>query len=72
MSVELVLRLLSAILLVGANAFFVAVEFALTRLTQFSPEDIPEDDKGLQTAWKMTERLEIHLTGCQLGISATS
>ncbi|MFP3947555.1 MAG: CNNM domain-containing protein [Longimicrobiales bacterium] len=72
MSVELVLRLLSAILLVGANAFFVAVEFALTRLTQFSPEDIPEDDKGLQTAWEMTERLEIHLTGCQLGISATS
>ncbi|MDX1566757.1 MAG: CNNM domain-containing protein [Longimicrobiales bacterium] len=72
MTIELALRLLGGILLVGANAFFVAVEFALTRLRQFSPDDIPEDDKGLQTAWEMTERLEIHLTGCQLGISATS
>lgn len=55
----------------ASNAFFVAIEFALTRLRQFPREAIGEDP-GLQKAWEMTERLEIHLTGCQLGISASS
>jgi len=71
MNLELPLRLVGGLLLVGANAFFVAVEFALTRLRQFSPDEF-EGDEGLQAAWEMTERLEIHLTGCQLGISASS
>lgn len=56
----------------AANAFFVAIEFALTRLRQFPREEIDPEDTGLQVAWQMTERLEIHLTGCQLGISASS
>ena len=68
---ETVARLVAGILLVAANAFFVATEFALTRLRQFPEEEI-QDDPGLRTAWEMTERLEIHLTGCQLGISASS
>lgn len=71
MNLELPLRLVGGLLLVGANAFFVAVEFALTRLRQFPPDEF-EGDEGLQAAWEMTERLEIHLTGCQLGISASS
>lgn len=54
-----------------ANAFFVATEFALTRLPQFDRADI-EATAGLQRAWEMTERLEIYLTGCQLGITTTS
>lgn len=68
---ETTLRLVGGLLLVASNAFFVAIEFALTRLRQFPRESI-QDDPGLETAWKMTERLEIHLTGCQLGISASS
>lgn len=72
MSAEIVIRLLSGLLLIAANAFFVAVEFALTRLRglELSPEEI--DEGGLRRAWELTERLEIHLTGCQLGISSTS
>jgi CBS domain containing-hemolysin-like protein len=50
----------------------VSVEFALTRLRglELSEEEI--DAQGLRRAWELTERLEIHLTGCQLGISSTS
>ena len=72
MSIETVVRLLAGLLLIGANAFFVAVEFALTRLRglELSEEEIEEE--GLGPAWQLTERLEIHLTGCQLGISSTS
>lgn len=54
-----------------ANAFFVATEFSLTRLRQYSEEEI-KNFGGLQKAWKMTERLEIYLTGCQIGITSTS
>lgn len=54
-----------------ANAFFVATEFALTRIPQFEKADF-QDSPGLRRAWEMTERLEIYLTGCQLGITTTS
>ncbi len=66
------LRLAAGAALVAANAFFVAVEFALTRLRglDLTPEEI--EARGLGLAWALTERLEIHLTGCQLGISASS
>ncbi|MEJ2539148.1 MAG: CNNM domain-containing protein [Gemmatimonadota bacterium] len=66
-------RLTLAPILIGMNAFFVAVEFALTRLPSL---DLNEDDvsesPGLRRARSMLDRLEIHLTGCQLGISASS
>lgn len=68
---ETTLRLTAGAGLVIANAFFVVSEFALTRLRQFGEEDVrgrPE----LRRAWEMTERLEIHLTGCQLGITTSS
>ena len=68
---ELTTRIVAGIGLILANAFFVAVEFALTRLRQFDRSEIGERP-GLERAWEMTERLEIHLTGCQLGISLTS
>lgn len=68
---EGIVRLVTGLLLVGANAFFVATEFALTRLRQIDPKELHEDP-SLKRAWEMTERLEIYLTGCQLGISATS
>lgn len=69
---ELLLRLAGGVVLIGANAFFVAVEFALTRLRGLDLDPDEVSGGGLETAWELTERLEIHLTGCQLGISSTS
>ena len=67
---ETTLRLLAGLALIGANAVFVATEFALTRVRQYdkSAFDTPE----LRRAWEMTTDLEIYLTSCQVGISATS
>lgn len=52
------------------NGFFVAIEFALTRVRQYPREEF--DEPGLRRAWRMTEDLEIYLTSCQVGITATS
>lgn len=71
MSLETTLRLLCGLLLVAANAFFVATEFALTRVRQYPADDF-QSHRGLRRAWKMTEELEIYLTGCQVGITFTS
>ncbi|MFW6320634.1 MAG: hemolysin family protein [Halohasta sp.] len=72
-SVEIVLRLLAGIGLILANAFFVAIEFALTRARQFSEEEfIGDGSRGLQRAWAMTDDLELYLTTCQVGITASS
>jgi len=67
---EIVLRLLAGALLILANGFFVAIEFALTRVRQYPESEF--DTPGLRRAWEMTEDLEIYLTSCQVGISATS
>jgi CBS domain containing-hemolysin-like protein len=66
---ELALRLVGGVFLTGMNAFFVVAEFALTRLPQMDPA---EDGPGLERARTMTNRLEIYLTGCQLGITTSS
>ncbi len=68
-SLEIVLRLVGGVVLTGANAFFVVTEFAITRLPQLDPAD---DPPGLERARTITEQLEIYLTGCQLGITASS
>lgn len=56
--------------MVLGNGFFVAIEFALTRVRQYPREEF--DRPGLRRAWRMTEDLEIYLTSCQVGITATS
>jgi CBS domain containing-hemolysin-like protein len=68
--VELTLRLSAGLLLILANGFFVAIEFALTRVRQYPQSEF--DAPGLRRAWEMTQDLEIYLTSCQVGISATS
>ena len=68
--IEVALRLTAGVLLILANGFFVAIEFALTRVRQFSESAF--DAPGLRRAWEMTQDLEIYLTSCQVGISATS
>jgi CBS domain containing-hemolysin-like protein len=69
-SLELSLRLIIGVLLILANGFFVAIEFALTRARQYTAEEFIEP--GLERAWEMTQNLEIYLTGCQVGITSTS
>lgn len=66
-----VVRLVAGLFLLAGNGFFVATEFALTRVRQFSEPEFQETP-GLRRAWEMTERLEIYLTGCQLGITVCS
>ncbi len=68
--VEITLRLLAGAVLILANGFFVAIEFALTRVRQYPQSEF--DVPGLRRAWEMTQDLEIYLTSCQVGISATS
>lgn len=69
-SVEITARLVAGLALILANGFFVAVEFALTRARQYSKEEFMEP--GLERAWEMTNDLEIYLTSCQVGITASS
>ena len=68
--IELAARLVAGGLLILANGFFVAIEFALTRVRQYPESEF--DEPGLRRAWEMTQNLEIYLTSCQVGISATS
>lgn len=68
---ELYLRLIGGVILLLLNAFFVATEFALTRLRQYNRNEL-DDSAGLKRAWEMTETLEIYLTSCQIGITTTS
>jgi len=63
-------RLLGGIALLLSNGFFVTTEFALTRVRQFPEEEFT--GAGLERAWEMTERLEIYLSGCQVGITISS
>ncbi len=64
------LRLLGGVGLLLSNGFFVTTEFALTRVRQFPESEFRE--AGLDRAWDMTERLEIYLSGCQVGITISS
>ncbi len=43
----------------------------MTRVRQFSEEAFT-GSPGLKRAWEMTDRLEIYLSGCQLGITVSS
>jgi CBS domain containing-hemolysin-like protein len=70
---EIWIRIIAGVLLILANGFFVAIEFALTRARQFSEEEFVGDgDTALERAWEMTQNLELYLTTCQVGITASS
>ncbi len=69
-TLEIALRLVAGLALILANAFFVAIEFALTRARQYPEEEF--DEPGLRRAWEMTQDLELYLTSCQVGITASS
>jgi len=67
---EIGLRLVAGVCLILANGFFVAIEFALTRVRQYPKSEF--DTPALERAWEMTQDLEIYLTSCQVGITASS
>ncbi len=67
---EITLRVLAGFGLILINAYFVAIEFSLTRLRQYPESEF--DTPALKRAWKMTEDLEVYLTTCQIWISGTS
>jgi CBS domain containing-hemolysin-like protein len=66
-----VVRLIGGVALLLSNSFFVGIEFAMTRVRQFSRSEFT-GHRGLERAWEMTERLEIYLSGCQVGITISS
>jgi CBS domain containing-hemolysin-like protein len=70
--IEVGLRLVAGTLLILANGFFVAIEFALTRARQFTESEFVDGTPALQRAWEMTDDLEVYLTTCQVGITASS
>ncbi|MFY4814471.1 CNNM domain-containing protein [Haloarcula sp. AONF1] len=65
-------RLFGGVALLLGNSFFVTTEFAMTRVRQFEEAEFLGNGRGLERAWNMTERLEIFLTGCQVGITICS
>jgi CBS domain containing-hemolysin-like protein len=70
---EVTIRLVAGLLLILINGFFVAIEFALTRARQYSEaEFVDNGSPALERAWEMTHDLEIYLTTCQVGITASS
>ncbi|MGB9987932.1 CNNM domain-containing protein [Salarchaeum japonicum] len=71
-TVEIVLRLVAGLGLILANGFFVAIEFALTRARQFTEDEFVDGNPALERAWEMTNDLELYLTTCQVGITASS
>jgi CBS domain containing-hemolysin-like protein len=70
---EISLRLVAGVGLILANGFFVAIEFDLTRARQFTEQEfVAGGHTALQRAWEMTQNLELYLTTCQVGITASS
>ena len=70
---EMSIRIVAGLALILFNAFLVAVEFGLTRARQYDKEEfVDSGSRGLEKAWEMTHELEVYLTSCQVGISATS
>ena len=67
---EISARVIAGVGLILVNAYFVAIEFGLTRARQYPESEF--DTPGLRRAWEMTDNLEVYLTTCQIWISGTS
>ncbi|MGQ0533869.1 MAG: HlyC/CorC family transporter, partial [Caulobacteraceae bacterium] len=67
------LSLLVAFLLLAANAFYVAAEFALVKSRGFRIEAYVEENRfGAALTQKMLKNIEAYLACCQLGITMAS
>ena len=62
-----------ALLLVAANAFFVATEFAIVKVRHSRLEALAEEGRpGAAGALKIVDRLDGYLSACQFGITLAS
>src|SRR5215475_11830947 len=67
------INLLLAILLLAANAFYVAAEFALVKSRGFRVKAMVEQNKfGAHLLQSMMDNIEAYLACCQLGITMAS
>src|SRR5919201_347283 len=67
------LLLLGVVVLVAANGFFVAAEFALVRTRQSRMEALRNEGKrGASMALVEIDRIDEYLSACQLGITMAS
>ncbi|MDQ4126331.1 MAG: hemolysin family protein [Actinomycetota bacterium] len=67
------LFLIAVVLLVFANGFFVAAEFALVRTRKSTLEELAKEGRrGAAMAVRLTEDLSQYLSACQLGITLAS
>ena len=65
--------LIAALVLVLANGFFVATEFAVTRLRPTQVEDLIRQGRpGAKSAKHAVEHIDAYLSACQLGITVSS
>jgi len=67
------LYLIAVVVLVLANGFFVAAEFALVRTRKSALQELAKEGKrGAATAVKLMDDLSEYLSACQLGITLAS
>jgi CBS domain containing-hemolysin-like protein len=67
------LYLIAVVVLVLANGFFVAAEFALVRTRRGTLEEMAKEGRrGAATAVRLTEDLSQYLSACQFGITLAS
>jgi CBS domain containing-hemolysin-like protein len=65
--------LIAALLLVAANAFFVATEFAIARLRLTEVVEMEREGRpGSRSARNAVEHIDAYLAACQLGITLAS
>ncbi|MFO1186186.1 MAG: hemolysin family protein, partial [Alphaproteobacteria bacterium] len=70
---ETVLNILVVLLLLGANAFYVAAEFALVKARGYRVETLARDRRfGARLVQRMLGKIEAYLACCQLGITMAS
>ncbi|MQA85776.1 MAG: DUF21 domain-containing protein [Streptosporangiales bacterium] len=67
------LQLLAALVLLGANFFFVAVEFAVTRARPTEVAELESQGvKGSRSLRHAVDNIDAYLSACQLGITLAS
>jgi CBS domain containing-hemolysin-like protein len=72
-TIEVVWRLLAVLLLVAANGFFVAAEFALVSVDETRLAGLLEQgDRRARTVKRVREDLNLYLSSCQVGITLAS
>ena len=68
-----ILQLVAAVLLLGGNAYFVAVEFAVTRARPTMVAELVEQGaSGARSLAHAVKNIDTYLSACQLGITVCS